>query len=105
MSRLKRIADFISDILGTTASRYGDVVSQKTLFVRGDRDERLTLAPYAYIHPITFASISNGRVPVTQGYILVPHSPTKWIVTTLMPVGRVIFSPNAMPFTGKIQAA
>jgi hypothetical protein len=62
-------------------------------------------AAYAYLHPITFASISNGRVPVTSGFTLIPHSPTHWVVTTLMPVGRVIFTPNAMPFIGKVTAA
>jgi hypothetical protein len=62
-------------------------------------------APYAYAHPITFAQMSQGRVPVTKGFTVVPRSPTRWVVTTLMPVGRILLTPNAMPFTGKIQAA
>jgi hypothetical protein len=60
-------------------------------------------APYAYVHPSTFAQMTNGRVPT--GSDTIPRSPTRWIVSTLMPVGLILFSPNAMPFTGKIKAA
>jgi hypothetical protein len=62
-------------------------------------------APYAYIHPSTFAQITNGRVPVKGAVTVIPRSPTRWVVTSLMPVGRVIFTPNAMPFIEKIVAA
>jgi hypothetical protein len=65
-------------------------------------------APFAYIHPITFAGIlffmrytSGPELSVT----IFPGSPTKWVVTSLMPTGRVIYSPLQIPGIEKILAA
>lgn len=62
---------------------------------------------YAYVHPITLAKASSSAscaVGHGRGYIRFPGSPTKWILTSLMPQNRVIYSPNPIPGIEKILA-
>lgn len=51
---------------------------------------------FAYIHPATFGRMMQLAVVDKPSYVITP-SPTKWVMTTLMPKGRVIYTPNAMP--------
>jgi hypothetical protein len=65
-------------------------------------------APFAYVHPKTLAKASgNAACTLNHGrqYFVFLGSPTKWIVTSWMPEGRVIFTPNPMPGIEKILAA
>ena len=57
---------------------------------------------FAYIHPETYykftgwsPSSKDRKVPI--GFRFFPPSPTTWVLTFLMPQGRVIYSPNPMP--------
>ena len=57
---------------------------------------------FAYVHPRTWEQFTCTKIPPAQpGQKNVPGwihpSPTKWIFTTLMPQGRVIYSQNLMP--------
>ena len=56
-------------------------------------------SPYAYIHPKTFAKYSTDSVSF---YGRVLGSPTKWVMTTAIPEGCVIYSPNTMPGIKKL---
>jgi len=58
--------------------------------------------PFAYIHPKTMAKITFE--PVKGSFMIFPGSPTKWVLTSLMPERRVIFSPLAIPGLEKILA-
>jgi hypothetical protein len=56
------------------------------------------ITPYAYIHPKTLAKLVGGCTTYpTHPWIFLSPSPTRWVSTDLMPEGRVIYSPNAMP--------
>jgi hypothetical protein len=61
-----------------------------------------SIAPFAYIHPKTMAKITFE--PVKGSFMIFPGSPTKWVLTSLMPERRVIFSPLAIPGLEKILA-
>ena len=59
---------------------------------------------YAYVHPNTYCKFTNwrfGALDRTRGVELqsrlISPSPTQWILTSLMPEGRVIFTPNEIP--------
>jgi hypothetical protein len=54
------------------------------------------VTPFAYIHPDTFGMMLRMHVVDKPSYRIAP-SPTAWIMTTLMPRGRVIYTPNKMP--------
>lgn len=57
---------------------------------------------FAYIHPFTLAKASNGKAE-PKGHICVfTPSPTKWVVTSIMPKDRVIFTPNPIPGIEKL---
>lgn len=56
-------------------------------------------AKFAYIHPKTFVQYQER--PVTA-YGKVVGSPTKWVMTSLMPEGQVIYSPNPIPGIEKL---
>lgn len=66
---------------------------------------------FAYIHPKTFSKFYFVPIvlfPKTRAfpaYVLVPPSPTRWVVTTLMPEGRVLYTPNALPGIEKLIGA
>jgi hypothetical protein len=70
-----------------------------------------SVTKYAYVHPITFAKFTNDGASASRDqvnprpYFLIRPSPTRWVVTTLMPKGRVIFTPNAMPWVEKLMAS
>jgi hypothetical protein len=53
---------------------------------------------FAYIHPKTLAKIAGGcsNYP-TQPWTFFRPSNTKWVSTSLMPEGGVIFTSNALP--------
>jgi hypothetical protein len=57
---------------------------------------------FAYIHPMTMAKITFD--PIKGSFMVFPGSPTKWVLTSLMPERRVIFSPLAIPGLEKILA-
>lgn len=63
---------------------------------------RRASGPFAYIHPKTMAKITFE--PVKGSFMVFPGSPTKWVLTSLMPERRVIFSPLAIPGLEKILA-
>ena len=57
---------------------------------------------FAYIHPHTMAKITFE--PVRGHFMILGRSKTKWVLTSLMPKERVIFSPLAIPGIEKILA-
>lgn len=60
---------------------------------------------YAYVHPVTFSKMTDGKTSIAAtGFTTITPSPTKWVVTSLMPKGRIILTPNAMPFLEKVTA-
>jgi hypothetical protein len=61
-------------------------------------------APFGYIHPKTMAHYAHPMDKTPHGMALVPGSPTKWVLTSLMPEGRVILSPLPAPGLEKILA-
>lgn len=64
-----------------------------------DRAVRVVLnksrSPFAYIHPKTMASFSWGQAP-NRIYVF-PGSPTKWVLCSAVPEGRVLYSPLQIP--------
>lgn len=56
---------------------------------------RRSTTPYAYIHPKTLAKLRCGQV--RANFVKFPGSPTVWILTSLMPEDRVIFSQSTLP--------
>lgn len=55
---------------------------------------------YIYIHPRTFSCLTNYQYAEKEGIssgLLFGPSQIKWVRTFLMPQGRVILSPNAIP--------
>jgi hypothetical protein len=61
-------------------------------------------SPFAYVHPKTFASmLQKARISgPARSFNIFPGSPTKWVLTSCMPEGRVIYSPLAIPGLEKI---
>lgn len=57
---------------------------------------RASTIAFAYVNPKTVQFLFDVGKPVPP-YIKIPTSATKWVLTEWMPVGTVIFSPNAMP--------
>ena len=72
---------------------------------KSEARERLqaSRSPFAYIHPKTMAGLSLSAHPI-RGFMVFPGSPTKWVLTSLMPEGRVIYSPLPIPGLEKILA-
>jgi len=68
------------------------------------QEAMVSQAPFAYIHPKTFAGLSPGKWmgALDTYWGSVPGSPSRWIITSLMPEDRVIYSPNALPGMDKI---
>jgi hypothetical protein len=64
--------------------------------------QRVVSTPFAYIHPKTMAKLTFE--PLRRSFIVFPGSKTKWVLTSLMPEGRVLFSPVPMPGIEKILA-
>ena len=65
---------------------------------------RSSRSPFAYVHPKTLAAASAGACTIKHGapFVQFPGSPTRWVSTTLMPEGNVIYTPNALPGLGNI---
>jgi len=66
----------------------------------------LATTRFAYIHPKTLAKASGGDCIIkhTTPYVLLSPSPTRWVSTSLMPEGRVIYTPNPLPGLLKLLA-
>jgi hypothetical protein len=58
---------------------------------------------FAYIHPATMAKITFESLS-HKSFMVFGKGPTKWVLTSLMPKERVIFSPLAIPGLEKILA-
>lgn len=56
-------------------------------------------APYALVNPKTIAPFTRYSLQkkTIAPYVMFPGSNTQWVVTSLMPEGRVIFTPNPLP--------
>ena len=67
----------------------------------GDFDMSRINIPFVYIHPKTLAKLQTtcGKLPVR-----VQGAKSKWVPTSLMPEGRVIYSIRPMPGIEKILA-
>lgn len=67
----------------------------------GDFDMSRINVPFVYIHPKTLAKLETtcGKLPVR-----VRGAKTKWVPISLMPEGRVIYSPLPIPGLEKILA-
>ena len=63
-----------------------------------------SVTAYAYVHPKTIAPMTMyaRHSKKIAPYVMFPGSPTRWVVTTLMPEGRVIYTPNQMPGIEKL---
>lgn len=64
------------------------------------REAAHSVTKYAYINRKTFRHATRevfASERWTEPYYTIAPSPTKWVMTDLMPVGTVIYSPNAMP--------
>jgi hypothetical protein len=59
-------------------------------------------ATFAYVNPRTMAMITYE--PLQKYFMVFPGSKTKWVLTSLMPEQRVIFTPLAIPGLEKILA-
>lgn len=64
-------------------------------------------SPFAYVHPKTFATMLDVMHVQCRPrfFVVFPGSPTKWVLTSLMPEGRVLYSPLAVPGIEKILAS
>ena len=64
---------------------------------------RRSITPFAYIHPKTFDILTtpyrgvSGKDSGNRWVCTISPSPTRFVLTDLMPEGGVIFSPNAIP--------
>lgn len=61
-------------------------------------------SPFAYIHPKTMAQYGTALDKVPHGVVVKPGSPTRWVLLSLVPEGRVIYSSLAIPGLEKILA-
>jgi hypothetical protein len=61
---------------------------------------------FAYIHPKTLAKVAGGQCTIlhSKPYVLLSPSPSRWVSTSLMPEGRVIYTPNPLPGLTKLLA-
>ena len=66
-----------------------------------------SVTKFAYVHPRTFAKFTRGAYsPLTSApYVRIRPSGTKWVLTTMMPEDRVIYTPNPIPGLEKILAS
>lgn len=63
-----------------------------------------SVTKFAYMNPMTFTNMRgtqqyvNPMIPVKDGQtIRIPRCPTTFVFTTLMPVNRIIYTPNPIP--------
>ena len=85
------------------------LLSQAPMMDAPDSLERAahSVTRFAYVHPKTFAKFTRGAYSPKTGapYVQIRPSPTKWVLTTLMPEDRVIYTPNPIPGLEKILAS
>jgi hypothetical protein len=67
------------------------------------REAAHSVTKYAYINRLKFLNNVGSRIFSADGwkepwYTIAP-SPTKWVLTDLLPLNTVIYTPNAMPGT------
>lgn len=62
---------------------------------------------YAYVNPKTFAKFTKGAYAPkgSAPFIQVRPSSTKWVITSLMPEGTVLYTPNSLPGIEKLLAS
>lgn len=94
-----RIAELID--LRVRVKQLSFLLSQAPMHMAPEDRFRATQssAPFAYIHPKTF--VQYQECPV-RAYGKVVGSKTKWVMTSLMPEGHVIYSPNPIPGIEKL---
>jgi hypothetical protein len=65
-----------------------------------------SVTKFAYVHPKTLAAFTRGAYSPqgSEPFIRIRPSPTKWVMTSLMPENVVIYSQNPMPMLEKILA-
>lgn len=59
-------------------------------------------SPFAYIHPQTMAMYDFLWNKAVNGVVQCPGSPTRWVMVSAMPKGRVIYSSLPIPGIEKI---
>lgn len=64
---------------------------------------RQATAPFAYINPKTMSGLTWG-IPPNRIYVF-PGSSTKYVLTSLMPEGRILYSPLQIPGLERTLAA
>jgi hypothetical protein len=80
------------------------MIDAPTLLDARDRFKTLQ-SRFAYIHPKTMARYDFLWNKPVNGVVMCPGSPTKWVVLSAMPQGRVIYSPLPIPGIEKILAS
>lgn len=97
-------------VLASTVAQLKFLLSQAPMIDAPADRERLAASrtPYAYIHPKSIAKLSStAHCAVSHGrsYIKFPGCPTKYVLLSLMPEGRIIYSPNPIPGIEKLLAS
>ena len=91
------------------AQQISFLLSQAPMLDAPDGLERAahSVTKFAYVHPRTFAKFTRGAYsPLTSApYVRIRPSGTKWVLTTMMPEDRVIYTPNPIPGLEKILAS
>jgi hypothetical protein len=68
-------------------------------------EARRSVTPFAYVHPKTWSKFTHMVENLEcRAYFSLGGSPTKWVVTSLMPEGTAVYTPNAMPGIEKLLA-
>lgn len=62
------------------------------------REAAHSVTKYAYINRLTFrAAVRCVPISDCERWYTIAPSPTKWVLTDLLPLNTVIYTPNAMP--------
>ena len=90
------------------AKQISFLLSQAPMMDAPDGLERAahSVTKFAYVNPKTFAKFTRGAYsPKTSApFVRIKPSPTKWVLTTMMPEDRVIYTPNPIPGLEKLLA-
>lgn len=97
-------------ILAATVAQLKFLLSQAPMIDAPTSRDRFATSrtPFAYIHPKTLAKNSpDAACNITHGRLVirVPGSPTNYVVTSLMPENRIIYTPNPIPGIEKLLAS
>jgi hypothetical protein len=92
-------------ILASTVAQLKFLLSQAPMIDAPTDMARIVASksPYAYVHPKTLAKFV--KVCIHKPMVQFLPSPTRYVVTSLMPEGRIIYTPNPIPGLEKILAA